>query len=107
MDDYLDSLQRMLELRPERLYPGHFSPPGDPVGLIETYIAHRLERETLVLAAIKDGATTLDEIVATVYSDTPRRLHPIARGSALAHLVRLERGGFIDAGKDGWIAVLR
>jgi glyoxylase-like metal-dependent hydrolase (beta-lactamase superfamily II) len=89
--DYLASLRRVLELDVQRIYPAHgpVLEPARPV--IEGYIAHRLEREAQILAALGEGAETVTAIVARVYRDVPAALHPVARLSVLSHLVKLER----------------
>ena len=50
--DYLASLRRVLEFDVERIYPAHgpVLEPARPV--IEGYIAHRLERDAQILAAV-------------------------------------------------------
>jgi hydroxyacylglutathione hydrolase len=93
---YLASLERLLTLDVQRIYPGHgpVLEPARPV--IETYIAHRLERERQILAALGSGAETVPEIVARVYHDVAPALHPVARLSVQSHLVKLEREGRVD-----------
>lgn len=102
MTDYLDSLRRMLQAVPERLYPGHFEPIEDARAAVEGYIAHRLDREAKILAAVASGEGSLDRIVAAAYDDTPTELHPIARGSALAHLEKLAREGRLRLDGGTW-----
>ncbi len=93
LGQYLASLRRLLELDVARIYPGHgpVLEPARPV--IETYIAHRLEREAQILAALGAGAETVREIVARVYHDVPSSLHPVARLSVQSHLIKVEREG--------------
>ena len=93
MGDYLDSLERLRALHVERIFPGHFRPLNGGRGVIDGYIAHRRERERRIADALAAGASTLEEIVARAYEDTPAELHPAAALSALAHLELLERGG--------------
>jgi hypothetical protein len=50
---------------------------------------------------------TLDELLPVVYSDTPARLHPVARRSLHAHLIKLEREGRVAQRDSGWLAVSR
>lgn len=90
MRAYLDSLRRLRGLNIDRIYPGHWRPLDGGRDVIERYIAHRKEREAAILTALEDGAATIEEIVARVYTDTPAQLHPIARFQALAHLQMLE-----------------
>jgi ribonuclease/clavin/mitogillin len=93
LGDYLASLRRVLELDVRRIYPAHgpVLEPARPV--IESYLAHRLEREAQILAALRAGAGTAEEIVDRVYRDVAPALHPAARLSVLSHLAKLEREG--------------
>ena len=91
LEQYLVSLRRVLDLDVQRIYPGHgpVLEPARPV--IEEYIAHRLEREVQIVAALRAGAEALPEIVARVYRDVAPALHPVAQLSVQSHLVKLER----------------
>jgi hydroxyacylglutathione hydrolase len=97
---YLASLRRLLDLDVRRIYPGHgpVLEPARPV--IEEFIAHRLEREGQILAALAAGAETVAEIVARVYRDVAPALHPVARLSVQSHLVKLEREARVER-RDG------
>ena len=89
MGDYLASLELLAELRPERLYPGHGPMVPDAVARVEGYLAHRLDREAQVLAALAAGDRTPAEVVARVYSAVDPALHPAAELSVRAHLAKL------------------
>jgi glyoxylase-like metal-dependent hydrolase (beta-lactamase superfamily II) len=89
MAAYLASLELLLELRPERLYPGHGPLVTDAVARVEGYLAHRLDREAQVLAALAAGDRTPAEVVARVYASVDRSLHPAAELSVRAHLAKL------------------
>jgi glyoxylase-like metal-dependent hydrolase (beta-lactamase superfamily II)/8-oxo-dGTP pyrophosphatase MutT (NUDIX family) len=102
MSAYLRSLRRLRDLPIENLLTGHFRPLDDAHAVIDRYIAHRLDREQLIVKALRSDATSLDEIVASAYSDTPKELHPVARHSALAHLEMLEEEGRVEALPDAW-----
>jgi glyoxylase-like metal-dependent hydrolase (beta-lactamase superfamily II) len=93
MGDYLASLELLAELRPERLYPGHGPMVPDAVARVEGYLAHRLDREAQVLAALAAGDRTPAEVVARVYSAVDPALHPAAELSVRAHLAKLVREG--------------
>lgn len=88
---YLRTLERLRGLQPRRLYPGHGPPIEDPDAKLSEYIEHRLERERQVVAAISEGARTIDQMVERIYVDTPRVLWPAAGMSVLSHLLKLER----------------
>jgi glyoxylase-like metal-dependent hydrolase (beta-lactamase superfamily II) len=89
MGDYLASLELLAELRPERLYPGHGPMVPDAVARVEGYLAHRLDREAQVLAALAAGDRTPAEVVARVYAEVDPALHPAAELSVRAHLAKL------------------
>lgn len=93
MGDYLDSLQRLLDLDLARIYPAHGPVIENPKEKIEEYIAHRLDRERKILDALRAGDRTIPEIVARVYTDTLPVLHPVAQLSVESHLIKLEREG--------------
>ncbi|HEY7875620.1 MAG TPA: MBL fold metallo-hydrolase [Actinomycetota bacterium] len=102
MGDYLASLRRLLGFRLSRIYPGHWPPLDGGTAVIERYIAHRLEREAAIVDALRSGASTVEEIVARVYVDTPEHLHPIAAHSVRAHLELLAKTGRADATNERW-----
>jgi glyoxylase-like metal-dependent hydrolase (beta-lactamase superfamily II) len=90
MQLYLASLRRLLATRPRRLWPAHGAAVQDPAGLLQFYIAHRLQREQKVLAALRQSAGTVHELVRLVYADTSPEVHWLAAGSLLAHLRKLQ-----------------
>jgi glyoxylase-like metal-dependent hydrolase (beta-lactamase superfamily II) len=90
MRAYLDSLARILSLDLRWIYPGHGPRIDDPAERVRAYLAHRHEREEQILEALRAGASSVEEIVARVYEQTPRYLHRAAAQSALSHLLKLE-----------------
>lgn len=88
--DYLDSLERLRILEICRIYPGHGPAIEEPQAKIAEYLEHRRMRERQVLDALQAGARTLREMVARIYADVPRGLHPLAEESVWNHLVKLE-----------------
>jgi glyoxylase-like metal-dependent hydrolase (beta-lactamase superfamily II) len=101
MADYLASLELLLDLHPERLYPGHGPLVPDAVARVEGYLAHRRGREAQVLAALAAGDRTPAEVVARVYAEVDPALHPAAELSVRAHLAKLVGEGRVVAGDDG------
>lgn len=93
MSQYLRSLERVRRLGPESLFPGHGEVMDDPGAVIDWYVAHRLEREGQILAAVAGGASSVPEIVEVVYGDVGSELHPLAARSARAHLRKLADDG--------------
>lgn len=92
MAAYLGSLERLILLPLAALAPGHGHIIEAPYEEVCSVIAHRLKRERTVLDAFnrKDPAT-LDELLPLVYDDVSQRLHPVARRSLHAHLIKLAR----------------
>jgi glyoxylase-like metal-dependent hydrolase (beta-lactamase superfamily II) len=101
MSAYLASLELLAELRPERLYPGHGPLVPDAVARVGGYLAHRLDREAQVLAALAAGDRTPAEVVARVYAAVDPALHPAAELSVRAHLAKLVREGRVTTDGGG------
>jgi len=95
MSDYMESLRRVLALRPAVIHPGHGRTIEDGVAAIEQYIAHRLEREAQVAEAVRrrGAATAPIEVVPEIYAAYPQALHAFAARSVEAHLDKLVRDG--------------
>lgn len=75
------------------LYGGHGPEVRDVRAKLDEYIAHRAARERQVTDALAAGATTIPELVARIYADTPRYIWPAAARQVMAHLIALEREG--------------
>jgi glyoxylase-like metal-dependent hydrolase (beta-lactamase superfamily II) len=90
---YLRSLARLLEERPRAIYPAHGPRIADGTAKIREYVAHRLEREREILAALGDGLTRIGAIVKRIYAAYPEALHAPAASSVAAHLRKLEDEG--------------
>ena len=100
---YLESLHALLALDIARIAPGHGHPIDEPHDEARRLIAHRLKREQKVIAALTMNPATLDELVTIVYSDTPQRLHQVARRSLHAHLIKLAREGKAIESNERWL----
>jgi glyoxylase-like metal-dependent hydrolase (beta-lactamase superfamily II)/8-oxo-dGTP pyrophosphatase MutT (NUDIX family) len=102
MRDYLGSLERMRALpRLSVLFGGHGPPIANPYEKIDEYISHRLEREQLILDAVREGASTPKEIVARAYVDVSPKVHALAERAALAHLEKLVEDGLVRPASEG------
>jgi glyoxylase-like metal-dependent hydrolase (beta-lactamase superfamily II) len=93
---YLRGLERMAELAPRTIYPGH-----GPIVLrapekLREYLEHRAERERQILAALADEPRSIAGIVAIVYAAYPMEVHELAGRSVLAHLKKLEAEGRVQ-----------
>lgn len=90
---YMESLARMLEQAPQRIYPAHGPLIADGVAKIREYQAHRRAREAEILAALGATPRAVADLVATVYAAYPASLHAAAAQSVAQHLAKLEREG--------------
>jgi glyoxylase-like metal-dependent hydrolase (beta-lactamase superfamily II) len=95
---YLAGLELLKALRPKRIWPGHGPVVDDPVAKIDQYIAHRLERERKLVAALGAGARTIDELLDAAWADVPAKLRPAAAITLAAHLDKLEEEGRLPEG---------
>ncbi len=91
MAQYLDSLERLLELPLACIYPAHGPKIERAHDKIREYLAHRRERERQILQALREGVSAIPAIVERIYVGTPPALYPAAGQSVLSHLVKLER----------------
>lgn len=102
LEAYLHSLQRVLELSPERLLPAHGPDVANPRALIRRQIEHRLTRERQVLSAVEGGASTVEQIAEAVYDGLAPALMAAAVDNIHAHLERLQAAGSIREQDGGW-----
>jgi glyoxylase-like metal-dependent hydrolase (beta-lactamase superfamily II) len=104
MAAYLDSLRRLRELDLDVIAPGHGPFVWDPRGKIDEYVAHRLDRERRLLAALEAGARTREELLDQAWDDVPFDQAPalrVAAGVTLdAHLEKLREEGRLPGDLD-------
>ena len=104
MRQYLESLRRLVREVDDgapRLLPAHGPPIVDGGARLDFYVAHRLEREARVVAALGDAAATVEALVPPAYPDVPPAIYPLAARSLLAHLFKLEHEGRARRHDDG------
>ena len=95
---YLQSLERLLGEDIAVIAPGHGYLIGAPHREVRRLIAHRLNRERKVLAALERlEHPSLDEMLPLVYDDVPERVHRVAARSLTAHLDKLVADGAVRA----------
>jgi glyoxylase-like metal-dependent hydrolase (beta-lactamase superfamily II) len=109
MRAYFDSLRKVQGRHDHTYWPTHGSPVTETQPFIQAFLAHRLDREAQVLAAVRSGQTTIADIVEVLYADVRKELHKPAARSVLAHLVKLVDDGLvvIDEGVPRLRAVYR
>jgi glyoxylase-like metal-dependent hydrolase (beta-lactamase superfamily II) len=109
MGAYMHSLERIRARRYKTLLPAHGPPITKVDAFLAAYIDHRRQREMQIVMALEEGGSaTVRQLVARLYADTDRRLHPAAAHSVLAHLYDLYRRGVVDlAGELGMSGLWR
>lgn len=110
LGQYMKSLQSMLELSPERIYPAHGPVIENGCEKIRDYISHRLNREIQVLECLEKHTLTPIEIVHIIYADYPENLYPAATQSITHHLLKLEQDGKVtrnssDPADSSWATI--
>ena len=90
---YLDGLRELRDRDLAVLGPGHGPPIWDVRGKLDEYIAHRLDREERLLAALDRGLRSEDELLDAAWDDAPEQLRPFAAVSLRAHLQKLRAEG--------------
>ena len=103
MTTYLKSLERLFGLELAAIAPGHGYVIEKPHDEVRRLIAHRMKREQKVIDAFaRSGSATLDELLPFAYDDVPQRVHPVARRSLHAHLIKLAREGRVTEQNGSW-----
>jgi len=93
---YLRSLERMAELAPRTIYPGHGPVVLDAAAKLQEYVEHRAERERQILEELTGGALSIADLVARIYAEHPVEVRPLAARSVTAHLRKLDAEGRVD-----------
>jgi glyoxylase-like metal-dependent hydrolase (beta-lactamase superfamily II) len=103
MGDYIASLRLLLDYPLRGLGPGHGYYIDTPVAEVEGLIAHRLQREAKVVERLGGlAAMDLKALTPLVYDDVNPKLHPIARYSLWAHLIKLQKEGRAQQVGEQW-----
>jgi glyoxylase-like metal-dependent hydrolase (beta-lactamase superfamily II) len=90
---YLEALGRLRAMDLRAICPGHGPVVLDPAAKLDEYVAHRLDRERRLVAALGHGLRTADELIDRVWSDAPAALRPAATVTLAAHLDKLDEEG--------------
>lgn len=95
MRAYLTSLRRLYARDPARLHPGHGPAISDPRATIRRLIAHRLDRERRVRAAVDSGARDLAAVTDAAYDKDLSGVREFAERTVAAHLQKLAVEGAV------------
>ena len=97
MGAYMNSLDLLLERDDEIYWPAHGVAVREPQEFVRAFIAHRKEREDSITSCLGQGMTNIAEMVAEIYQDVDKGLHPAAAMSMLAHLQTLAETGRVQS----------
>lgn len=96
MGDYLRCLNVIKDRHFDIIRPTHGPAITDVKPFVQAYIDHRLDRERQIYEALESGLIQINDIVAKMYADIDKRLHPAAAHSVLAHLIHMVDSGRVD-----------
>ena len=100
---YLQSLRLLLDEDLMWLAPGHGFLIDRPHEVVHKTVAHRLQREAKVTAALEQiGRGDIDALLPVVYADVSPRLHAVAARSLRAHLLKLRADGRASDAEGVW-----
>ncbi len=95
LGDYMASLRLLLERDDARYYPTHGTHIDDPKPFVESFIAHRQQREGQIRVCLAQGISRIEDMVEQMYTDIPTFMHRAAGRSVLAHLLHMLELGHV------------
>jgi glyoxylase-like metal-dependent hydrolase (beta-lactamase superfamily II) len=94
LGDYLETLERIIELDPRVAYAGHKEPIDDPAGRAREIIAHHHERLDGTAAALAGQPLSAYDVSLSLFErELSPTLRRFATAESLAHLERLVHEG--------------
>jgi glyoxylase-like metal-dependent hydrolase (beta-lactamase superfamily II) len=94
LTEYLAGLRRLRSLDLSVLCPGHGDEVWDPAAKLDEYLAHRAERERMLVAALDAGVRGEDALLDAAWADAPAAVRSFAAVSLRAHLEKLREDGY-------------
>ena len=98
MAAYMASLERLAARHEDVYYPGHGAPAMSARRYVRGLATHRRQRESAILARIRDGDVDIATIVSRIYTGLDPRLVRAASLSVLAHLQDMNARKLVTSG---------
>jgi ribonuclease/clavin/mitogillin len=102
MDQYLQQLQRLIDLEPHLIFPSHGPVIPLPEKKLKYYLNHRSARHQRVLDAVAAGNSKLAQISRIAYQDSPDAHPLLAQDQTLSHLLSHQRSGKVAEENNNW-----
>ena len=96
MGEYITGLERLKEMKPKMLFPGHGPLIANPEKLLTKYINHRKKRVGKIMQALSENRTRIREISEFVYSETSNVDMTLAYDQVLSHLNSLIKENAVE-----------
>lgn len=107
LGDYLETLQRIIELDPRVAYAGHKDPVEDPAGRAREILEHHRERLDGTAAALDGRPSSAYEVSLALFErELSPTLRRFATAESLAHLERLVREGRAERAAGGYVTAV-
>lgn len=105
MAAYMASLRKLLDRDDVIYHPTHGEPVTEPQRFVRGLITHRKQRENQILKLLGEGPNSIPAMVAVMYRQVDKGLHPAAGRSVLAHLIDLRTRGVVANAGAEWSLV--
>ena len=105
MGSYMRSLEFLLERGEDVYFPAHGAPIQEPQRYVKALIFHRRWRENEILECLRDGLSSVGEIVRRMYGGIQPSLSGAAALTLLAQIEFLVEKGVVTARKPGPLAL--
>ncbi|XP_076167277.1 beta-lactamase-like protein 2 homolog isoform X2 [Ptiloglossa arizonensis] len=106
LHSYMASLNKILAMKPQVIYPGHGTVINDSIANINFYIQHRQKREAEILEFLQNNSknSTLSEmdIAKHIYTDLSDTMRKAAAYNIEHHLCKLLKEGKVKGEKGKW-----
>ncbi len=93
LSKYLESLERLIDIKPLSIAPGHGPMIDKPNTKLKWLISHREKRETQILSMLSEGVSKIDEFFKNIYPSLKEDLHQSAKNQIKCHLIKLAKEG--------------